>query len=139
MYAISIVSAKENHAPREASKPNQLNSLLSLVNIIYGQLNFIKDCSSNGEVLNEIIERTEILAFNIKHNHDIVLSTEYIEGYQRNLWQLLSQLHEAEKKDGLSTQREEHKRIFFELFKQMDQIVEKFLERTKGQKLVSLN
>ena len=97
--------------------------LQNLIDIIFVQLKHLKSQNPNGSVLNEIIERTEIVAFNIQNNEASILSTNYIKDYQRNLWQQLAELRDAEHKDGNEFDIKEQKTLFYNLFKYMDRVV----------------
>ncbi|MDR8394025.1 hypothetical protein NC796_22920 [Aliifodinibius sp. S!AR15-10] len=122
MYTI-LSSGKANPVTKRTKKGSEMYPLQNLIDIIFVQLKHLKSQNPNGSVLNEIIERTEIVAYNIQNNERSILSTNYIKDYQRNLWQQLAELRDAEHGDGNEFDLKEQKTLFYNLFKYMDRVV----------------
>jgi hypothetical protein len=63
------------------------------------------------------------VAYNIQNNERSILSKNYIKDYQRNFWQQLAELRDAELKDGNEFDIKEQKTLFYNLFKYMDRVI----------------
>ncbi|MFH5884721.1 hypothetical protein ACG2F4_10455 [Halalkalibaculum sp. DA3122] len=111
--------------------------LANLVDIIHTRLNEIKSESSKGAVINEIIERTEIVSIKIHNRYRSTLSIEELKDYQKNLWQQLEELEQAEIKEGRKPQLEDEKRMFYYLFNYMDKIASSLFHSDKVRKLIA--
>lgn len=107
----------------EITETKESDPLLDLVNVILVQLQHLQAQSPCGYILNEIVQRSEVLAINIKNEEFPALTPKEVKEYQKNLWQQLTELKETELINGGKTDFNKQKAVFFHLFKYMDSLI----------------
>lgn len=116
------LSTKESCRINDSLKIQDFYPLTNLFRMIFIKLNLIKSESSNGSVIDEIIERTEIMALKIQRGQQFFPSFEELKDYQKNLCQQLRKLHQSELKEGYESDFKGYKESFYYLFKYMDKV-----------------
>lgn len=117
---------------------NEIDRLNATINLVFTQLKMIKMQCINGHILDEVIERTEILAFNARNN-PFLIDSDYMRSYQKNVWQLLRKLDRAEPgKSSENSLIKKYKRMFFELFNIMDESLTNLVSPSKPNEFSSL-
>ncbi|MDZ7692998.1 MAG: hypothetical protein U5K69_18055 [Balneolaceae bacterium] len=112
---MQALAYKSDYIYNNTAANEEMETVIDTINLIFAHLKLIRMKSKNGHILDEIIERTEVLAFQAK-NEPSLINLSYIKSYQKNLWQILKSFVQQEVEKSREEHLEAYKTTFFELF-----------------------